>query len=103
MLLIRFLVLFSLTVVSCSRPSFEQKQLEHALDFAASNRGELEKVLQHYAHDSLKLEAAKLVEVSDTPPVARNRIDLAEPKKEEGNIGFRKEDGDRPIGLYALQ
>lgn len=61
MLLIRFLVLFSLTVVSCSRPSFEQKQLEHALDFAASNRGELEKVLQHYAHDSLKLEAAKFL------------------------------------------
>lgn len=61
MLLIRFLFLFSLIGVSCSRPSFEQKQLEHALDFAASNRLELEKVLQHYAHDSLKLEAAKFL------------------------------------------
>ena len=61
MFLVRFLTVFSMICVSCSHSSFEQKQLEHALDFAASNRLELEKVLLHYAHDSLKLEAAKFL------------------------------------------
>lgn len=45
-------------LVACSNPSFEQTQLEHALDFAGTNRGELEKVLTHYKQDSLKLKAA---------------------------------------------
>lgn len=35
--------------------------LEHALELAGSNRGELQKVLDHYADDSLKLEAAKFL------------------------------------------
>ena len=33
--------------------------LEEALEMAGENRTELEKVLAHYAGDSLKLEAAK--------------------------------------------
>ena len=35
--------------------------LEQALELAGSNRCELEKVLEHYADDSLKLEAAKFL------------------------------------------
>ena len=39
--------------------SLHKEQLENALSFATFNRLELEKVLKHYEHDSLKLEAAK--------------------------------------------
>lgn len=46
---------------SSCQPSFERKQLDSALEFASSNRAELEKVLHHYEHDSLKLEAAKFL------------------------------------------
>lgn len=60
MFLARLLVLFSLVCISCAHSSFEQKQLKHALDFATSNRLELEILLQHYTYDSLKLEAAKI-------------------------------------------
>ena len=42
MFLARLLVLFSLVCISCAHSSFEQKQLKHALDFATSNRLELE-------------------------------------------------------------
>lgn len=61
MFLARLLVLFSLVCISCAHSSFEQKQLKHALDFATSNRLELEILLQHYTYDSLKLEAAKFL------------------------------------------
>ena len=44
---------------SCS--SLHKEQLENALSFATFNRLELEKVLKHYEHDSLKLEAAKFL------------------------------------------
>lgn len=54
MFLARLLVLFSLVCISCAHSSFEQKQLKHALDFATSNRLELEILLQHYTYDSLK-------------------------------------------------
>lgn len=47
--------------ISSCQPSFERKQLDSALEFAASNRAELEEVLHHYKHDSLKLEAAKFL------------------------------------------
>ena len=61
MFLARPFVLFSLVCISCAHSSFEQKQLKHALDFATSNRLELEILLQHYTYDSLKLEAAKFL------------------------------------------
>ena len=44
-------ILFSL--LSCS--SSEKEQLETALAFADTNRAELEKVLEYYKNDSLKL------------------------------------------------
>ena len=37
------------------------RQLEYALQFAGSNRGELEKVLLHYQDDDLKLKAAEFL------------------------------------------
>ena len=36
-------------------------QIEYALQLAKGNRPELEKVLNHYRNDSLKLEAAKFL------------------------------------------
>lgn len=41
-------------LASCSR----NERLEYALEFAGSNRAELEKVLEHYADSGLKYEAA---------------------------------------------
>lgn len=55
------LICFVILCVSSCQPSFERKQLDSALEFASSNRAELEKVLHHYEHDSLKLEAAKFL------------------------------------------
>ena len=43
-------------MLSCS--SSEKEQLETALVFADTNRAELEKVLEYYKNDSLKLKAA---------------------------------------------
>ena len=45
---------------SCLRRN-EDVMLEQALELAGSNRAELEKVLDYYAGDSLKLEAAKFL------------------------------------------
>lgn len=47
--------------VSCTNYGGQEQEenLEYALDFAMENRDELEKVLAHYADDSLKLKAAK--------------------------------------------
>lgn len=39
----------------------QDARIERALSLAKSNRPELEKVLEHYQHDSLKLEAAKFL------------------------------------------
>ncbi|WP_102407474.1 hypothetical protein [Parabacteroides bouchesdurhonensis] len=47
---------FFILFISCS--SNKNKKLEFALDFAGKNRVELEKVLEHYKNDSLKLKAA---------------------------------------------
>lgn len=55
----RYLICFLFICCSCSKD--EQEQLEKALEFASSNRTKLEKVLHHYEHDSLKLEAAKFL------------------------------------------
>lgn len=53
------LVLILTGLLSACRPS--DSQLEGALRLAKENRPELEKVLQHYQNDSLKLEAAKFL------------------------------------------
>lgn len=39
----------------------DNKRLEYALEFAEENRGELEKVLEHYKNDNLKYEAARFL------------------------------------------
>ena len=46
-------------VASCT--SVNDQRLEAALQMAGENRGELEKVLKHYEHDTLKLKAARFL------------------------------------------
>lgn len=53
-------ILFIILFLACSQNQ-EEVMLEQALQFAGPNRSELEKVLEHYADDSLKLEAAKFL------------------------------------------
>lgn len=48
-----------LFIIACK--SETEQQLEFALQAAEENRTELEKVLKHYANDSLKLKAAKFL------------------------------------------
>ena len=50
-----FITLFLFIVSSCKETN---QRLEYALDFAGSNRVELEKVLDYYKGDSLKLKAS---------------------------------------------
>ena len=54
-------LIFLSSICSCIRDKREDRELEYALQFAADNRKELEHVLEYYAHDSLKLEAAKFL------------------------------------------
>lgn len=54
------LLLLCMILPSCKKRE-EDIMLEQALQFAGKNRVELEKVLTHYANDSLKLEAAKFL------------------------------------------
>ena len=58
-----YFVTFSLlcTLLSSCLRSEEDIMLEDALELAGPNRLELQKVLDHYADDSLKLEAAKFL------------------------------------------
>ena len=49
------------TLFSACQKSEEDIMLEQALELAGPNRTELQKVLDHYAGDSLKLEAAKFL------------------------------------------
>ena len=51
------IVLFLPLLFSCNKKS----NLEHALELAGKNRVELEKVLEHYKHEPLKLKAAKFL------------------------------------------
>ena len=51
--------LFGYCFYSCQ--NFEERQLAYALDFAGENRKELEKVLDYYAKDPLRLEAARFL------------------------------------------
>lgn len=46
---------------SCSMQKTKGVSLEHALSMAEENRVELEKVLEYYKNDSLKLEAARFL------------------------------------------
>jgi len=56
-------IVFLSLLFSCNKKS----NLEHALKLAGKNRPELEKVLEHYKHEPLKLKAAKfLIENMDT-------------------------------------
>ena len=50
-----FITLFLFIVSSCKETN---QRLEYALDFAGSNRVELEKVLDYYKGDALKLKAS---------------------------------------------
>lgn len=52
------LLLCTLLLLFCSCQPEVNRRLKVALEFAGSNRKELEKVLAHYANDSLKLAAA---------------------------------------------
>ena len=54
--------LFWIVLLLCAacRPVDDEK-LEHALQLAGNNRSELERVLEHYQGDSLRLEAAKFL------------------------------------------
>ena len=54
-----FVILSILT--SCSMQKTKGVSLEHALSMAGENRVELEKVLEYYKNDSLKLEAARFL------------------------------------------
>lgn len=58
--MLRILV-YILLGVFCSCARQRDRHVEYALNQAGKNRGELEKVLLHYAGDSLKLEAAKFL------------------------------------------
>ena len=51
------LLLLLLVAAACGRRD-DDPRLEEALRFAGENRAQLEQVLRHYAHDSLKLAAA---------------------------------------------
>ena len=48
-------------LASCSMQKTKSISLEQALSMAGDNRGELEKVLEQYKNDSLKLEAARFL------------------------------------------
>ena len=54
-----FVILSILT--SCFMQKTKGVSLEHALSMAGENRVELEKVLEYYKNDSLKLEAARFL------------------------------------------
>lgn len=54
-----FLIEMLTTTIGCSNRG--TYRLEEALEFAGSNRHELEKVLEHYAGEPMKLEAARFL------------------------------------------
>ena len=57
-----FILLILFSFISCKEYNKESiARLEYALSMAGENRKELEKVLQHYKDDSLKLQAARFL------------------------------------------
>ena len=90
---------FLCTLLSSCLRSEEDSMLEDALELAGSNRPELQKVLDHYADDSLKLEAAKFLirympghtSYADTVTIKRYALavdSIASSMKEEENINL---------------
>lgn len=57
----RYSIIIFLMIISIGCQSTQDKDLEIALCLAGKNRVQLEKVMNHYADDSLKLEAAKFL------------------------------------------
>ena len=55
------IVLFVVAIFWVACDSSSERQMEQALLLAGENRGEMEKVLNHYAHHPDKLEAAKFL------------------------------------------
>lgn len=61
-----FILILTYISIACSCLSPKDKRLEQALSFAGDNRAELEKVLEHYACEPEKLEAARFL-ISNMP------------------------------------
>lgn len=87
----------SLLLESCV--SENERRLEETLVFAGDNRAELEKVLFHYQHDSLKLEAARflLIHMKDRHSYRGEGIDsvrqaLIETSRQQGFMERRRRD-----------
>ena len=59
--MIRIYLLWVLLVGSLCCSCTGNKRLEYALEFAGENRGELEKVLEHYNDSGLKQDAARFL------------------------------------------
>lgn len=55
------IIIYILLILSSSCISDKDKKLSDSLNLAKNNRKELEKVLEHFKNDSLKLEAAKFL------------------------------------------
>ena len=59
--MIKIYLLWVLLVGSLCCSCTGNKRLEYALEFAGENRGELEKVLEHYNDSGLKQDAARFL------------------------------------------
>ncbi|UVR28842.1 hypothetical protein NXW46_15175 [Bacteroides fragilis] len=59
--MIKIYLLWVLLVGSLCCSCIGNKRLEYALEFAGENRGELEKVLEHYNDSGLKQDAARFL------------------------------------------
>lgn len=102
---LNFILILIIFLTACASPN--DKRLEQALQFAGDNRGELEKVLAHYANDSLKLAAARFL-ITNMPghtgydpaiipilqPVYKKHIAISEKYDWKRPDGWRKEIND---------
>lgn len=102
---LNFILILTIFLTACASPN--DKRLEQALQFAGDNRGELEKVLAHYANDSLKLAAARFL-VTNMPghtgydpaiipilqPVYKKHVAISEKYDWKRPDGWRKEIND---------
>ncbi len=112
-----FILLLLCMVISSCKKREEDVMLEQALELAGPNRCELEKVLEYYADDSLKLEAAKFLirympgHYSYVDTAAINKYVLAvdsvvESMKEEKNNDAMRDSIDRVahrMGIDSLK
>lgn len=102
---LNFILILTIFLTACASPN--DKRLEQALQFAGDNRGELEKVLAHYANDSLKLAAARFL-ITNMPghtgydpaiipilqPVYKKHVAISEKYDWKRPDGWRKEIND---------